>query len=265
MARTHRRFFLILWLLLGLGPRLGWGSPQSVPQLVPVLTEEGQQVVFRQPPWQYRELAKRLPLEEPRPAQGEEMKKALVRFGLDRDAPPFQIPHPSRIITDIYPGQVIVSAADPITDWQRVAGQKAVYFAAWAHDFIADKTKTGIAARIKSSMRPFAPVFCAEMFISQGKPLRQAMRLEDLAEGKFFVNWDAQQVLRTCHGDKFAPLAFDRPLVSPRIYPPLPPAVGAAFSEAHIGDTVTIPVWGRAGFEQKDGKTTVLVEDVRTC
>jgi len=37
-------------------------------------------------------------------------------------------------------------------------------------------------------------VFCAEMFVSQGRPLRQVMRLADLAEGKFFVNWDTHQV-----------------------------------------------------------------------
>jgi glyoxylase-like metal-dependent hydrolase (beta-lactamase superfamily II) len=98
LIRTHRRFLLVPLFVLG----LGWSYQRSVPTVVPVLTEEEQRVVFRQPPWQARELAKRLPLDEPFPAKGPEMEKALARFGLDRDSPPFQIPNPARIVTDFY-------------------------------------------------------------------------------------------------------------------------------------------------------------------
>jgi glyoxylase-like metal-dependent hydrolase (beta-lactamase superfamily II) len=103
MIRTHRRFALVSLFVLGLGWSYQHSAAQrSVPPVVPVLTEEGQQVVFRQPSWQARELAKRLPLDEPWPPRGPEMEKALARFGLDRGSPPFQIPSPARILTDFY-------------------------------------------------------------------------------------------------------------------------------------------------------------------
>jgi len=92
----HRRFGLVPLLALG----LGWSYQRSVAPLVPVLTEDGQQVVFAPIPWQYREPAKRLPIDEPWPARGPEMQKALARFGLDKNAP--KIPMPSRILTDFY-------------------------------------------------------------------------------------------------------------------------------------------------------------------
>lgn len=98
MILIHRRLVLLPLFALA----LGWGYQRSIAPVVPVLTEDGQHVVFPRGPWQMRELAKRLPIDEPWPAQGAEMQKALARFGLDRDAPPKSIPMPARIVTDFY-------------------------------------------------------------------------------------------------------------------------------------------------------------------
>jgi glyoxylase-like metal-dependent hydrolase (beta-lactamase superfamily II) len=49
-----------------------------------------------------RELAKRLPIDEPWPSPGPEMRKAVERFGLDRNTPPDNIPMPARIVTGFY-------------------------------------------------------------------------------------------------------------------------------------------------------------------
>jgi glyoxylase-like metal-dependent hydrolase (beta-lactamase superfamily II) len=98
MRLVHRRTFLLATFLLG----LGWSYQRSVAPVVPVLTEEGQQVVFPRGTWQMRELAKRLPIDEPWPAPGAAMRKALERFGLDRGTPPDNIPMPAQITTDFY-------------------------------------------------------------------------------------------------------------------------------------------------------------------
>ena len=78
-----------------------WGQTRSVASVDPMLTEEGQRVVFPRGTWQMRELAKRLPLEETWPA-GPELRKALARFGLDKNGPQSPIPMPARIATDVY-------------------------------------------------------------------------------------------------------------------------------------------------------------------
>ena len=78
----------------------GW-QQRGVEPVKAIVTEEGQRVVFPRQTWQARELAKRLPLEEPWPA-GPDLRKALVRFGLDRDTPPAPIPMPAQIAPDVY-------------------------------------------------------------------------------------------------------------------------------------------------------------------
>jgi glyoxylase-like metal-dependent hydrolase (beta-lactamase superfamily II) len=80
---------------------LGWGYQRSVAPVVPVVTEEGQAVVFHRMIWQNRELTKRLPLDEDWPANAQ-LGKAFARFGLDKGTPPDVIPAPAKLATDIY-------------------------------------------------------------------------------------------------------------------------------------------------------------------
>ena len=97
-ASLGRRSFL--FHLFPLVLLRGWQQP-GVEPVKAIVTEEGQRVVFPRQTWQARELAKRLPLEEPWPA-GPDLRKALVRFGLDRDTPPAPIPMPAQIAPDVY-------------------------------------------------------------------------------------------------------------------------------------------------------------------
>lgn len=71
--------------------------------LAPMITEEGQQVIFDRYTWQRRELCKRLPLSEPYPAwEGPAIEAAFKRFGLADTAVPIAIPTPSQITADVY-------------------------------------------------------------------------------------------------------------------------------------------------------------------
>jgi glyoxylase-like metal-dependent hydrolase (beta-lactamase superfamily II) len=58
-------------------------------------------VAFQRTAFQQRELAKRLPLDQPWPA-GPELAKALAGYGLQRNPPPARQPMPSHILGDIY-------------------------------------------------------------------------------------------------------------------------------------------------------------------
>jgi parallel beta-helix repeat protein len=91
-------------------------------------------------------------------------------------------------------GEVVVSGADVLTGWVRETGGKPIYTTVWTHDFIARPSLQGIEARMRGSQKPVAPVHCAEMFICQGRPLRQVLTASELAPGTFFVNWDADTV-----------------------------------------------------------------------
>jgi hydroxyacylglutathione hydrolase len=102
MHTEHRRL-LILPLF---GVMMGWAyvSARSAERAVsvpsPVLTEEGQLVLFRKDIYQRRELTKKLPLEKPWP-EGPELAKALARFGLDRNTPA-AVRFPAQVFTDTY-------------------------------------------------------------------------------------------------------------------------------------------------------------------
>jgi glyoxylase-like metal-dependent hydrolase (beta-lactamase superfamily II) len=92
------RFLITPLFLLG----LGWAYQSSLSPIGPLLTtEEGQSVAFDRVTWQYRELAKRLPVAEPWPA-GPETRAAFKRYGLDDKTPPSAIPVPARIATGVY-------------------------------------------------------------------------------------------------------------------------------------------------------------------
>jgi glyoxylase-like metal-dependent hydrolase (beta-lactamase superfamily II) len=74
-------------------------AERSVAPLATITTEEGQRVAFDASTWQLRELAKRLPPEEPWP-QGAALREALARHGLDRNPP--RLAQPAEIAPGVY-------------------------------------------------------------------------------------------------------------------------------------------------------------------
>lgn len=83
------------------GPSSGSTAGKEIPTLQPQTTEEGQKVVYDLYTWQRRELAKRLPLNEPWPSETA-IQAQFERFGLAK--PPFaaKLALPARIMTDVY-------------------------------------------------------------------------------------------------------------------------------------------------------------------
>ena len=127
---------------------LGWSYQRSVPAVVPVVTEEGQPVVFAKRNWQMRELSKRLPLDEPWPT-GAQVSKMLQRYGLDRTTLADTIPKPARIVNDIYlVGQDDTSNRTYLIDCG--GGEVAVIDPSWERDFeatVANIEKCGYARK----------------------------------------------------------------------------------------------------------------------
>lgn len=76
-------------------------AASEIPTLKPQVTEEGQSVVYDRYTWQRRELAKRLPLEEPWPAE-KDIEAQFRRFGLVDPPIPALLPLPARIMPDVY-------------------------------------------------------------------------------------------------------------------------------------------------------------------
>src|SRR5258708_7201880 len=99
LMRIPLRSRLFLFPLFVLA--LGWSYQRSVDPLSPILTEEGQRVVFPRPTWQRRELSKLLPPDEPWPGSPSDMQKAVERFGFGKGGPPNRIPMPARIADDV--------------------------------------------------------------------------------------------------------------------------------------------------------------------
>jgi glyoxylase-like metal-dependent hydrolase (beta-lactamase superfamily II) len=73
--------------------------PQPVVPVSCITTEEGQQVAFDKETYQFRELAKRLPIQEPW-TWGPKLQQALQRFGLDQNTPRRVVP--AEIATNVY-------------------------------------------------------------------------------------------------------------------------------------------------------------------
>lgn len=72
------------------------------PPIASVLTDENQRVAFDQTIWQFRELAKKLPLEQPWPRGAQELQVALAKHGLNQQTPPKAIAMPVTIARDVY-------------------------------------------------------------------------------------------------------------------------------------------------------------------
>src|ERR1035438_706449 len=64
-------------------------------------TEEGQRVIFDRFTWQRRELAKRLPLDQPWPPDAE-IGRSFAKYGLDKDPPASVIPVPKKLTPSVY-------------------------------------------------------------------------------------------------------------------------------------------------------------------
>ena len=65
------------------------------------VTEEGQHVIFDAYTWQYRELAKVLPLDQPWPAD-DKIAPVFKQYALDKPPVPTYIPSPVEILPDVY-------------------------------------------------------------------------------------------------------------------------------------------------------------------
>jgi glyoxylase-like metal-dependent hydrolase (beta-lactamase superfamily II) len=74
---------------------------KDIPTLPTQKTEEGQAVVYDLYTWQRRELAKRLPLDEPWPSEAA-IAAQFERFGLTKAPIAAKLPLPARIATDVY-------------------------------------------------------------------------------------------------------------------------------------------------------------------
>jgi glyoxylase-like metal-dependent hydrolase (beta-lactamase superfamily II) len=96
------RRFAVLFLALAtcLAPR---AQPANPPAELPVLvTDENQRVAFDQTIWQFRELAKVLPLDEPWPRGAPQLQAAFAKYGLNQATPPKVLPIPARLARDVY-------------------------------------------------------------------------------------------------------------------------------------------------------------------
>jgi glyoxylase-like metal-dependent hydrolase (beta-lactamase superfamily II) len=87
------------------------------------VTEEGQRIIVERSIWQMRELSKRLPLDQPWPAQAD-LDKAFVKYGLDKSALPAEIVTPTQISPHIY----LVNSADTLTYLVDCGGGSAAIF-----------------------------------------------------------------------------------------------------------------------------------------
>lgn len=77
-------------------------ASQGASAAVPIqVTETGQKIVYDRYTWQRRELAKRLPLDEPWPSEAT-IEAAFKRFGLATPPVPASLPLPARIMPDLY-------------------------------------------------------------------------------------------------------------------------------------------------------------------
>jgi glyoxylase-like metal-dependent hydrolase (beta-lactamase superfamily II) len=86
MAALDRR---LLWIAV-FGGLLGWAQ-RSVPPVSAITTEEGQRVAFDRGTYQFRELTKKLPPQEPWPA-GPAARQALERFDITKNLPERVVP-----------------------------------------------------------------------------------------------------------------------------------------------------------------------------
>ncbi|MEO8658352.1 MAG: MBL fold metallo-hydrolase [Bryobacteraceae bacterium] len=102
MTDGRRRLILasifVVLLVSGYGLATAQGRPARVRAL---LTEEGQHVVFDRFTWQFRELTKQIPPDQPWPT-GEDLQNSLSKHGLKDGAPEQAIPVPAEIERDVY-------------------------------------------------------------------------------------------------------------------------------------------------------------------
>ncbi len=91
MATIMRAAFdrRLLWITIFAG-LLGWAQ-RKVPEVSATITEEGQRVAFDHSTYQFRELTKKLPLQEAWP-RGPALREALERYGLHQNTPARQVP-----------------------------------------------------------------------------------------------------------------------------------------------------------------------------
>lgn len=103
------RFFVgvTVALLMSTSPILSQKGPRDAASEVidgkdvSSVTEEGQRVIYDRYTWQMRELSKRLPLDQPWPAQVE-LGAFFAKYGMDKTGPAGDIPVPLKISPNVY-------------------------------------------------------------------------------------------------------------------------------------------------------------------
>lgn len=93
---------LLFLALTAASPALAQTTATRPPPIATLVTEENQHVAFDRTIWQFRELAKKLPLDEPWPANGQQMQIALTKHQLTQQTPPPSIAMPAEIARDVY-------------------------------------------------------------------------------------------------------------------------------------------------------------------
>jgi hypothetical protein len=90
-------------------------------------------------------------------------------------------------------GKVLISGADVFTGWQPYQNLPGVYQHPWTKDWgpVENHWRTLFGQGNESAY----PDFRREMFYLDGKPLSQALRIEDLRPGSFFVDETLDRVL----------------------------------------------------------------------
>jgi glyoxylase-like metal-dependent hydrolase (beta-lactamase superfamily II) len=99
--------FMVLVLAVLLSPRASMVRAAD-PEIR--ITEEGQRVIYERFTWLRRELAKRLPLDQPWPGPAD-IDSYFARYGVVKNAPAEQIPVPVKLAPHVY----LVGSSDALT------------------------------------------------------------------------------------------------------------------------------------------------------
>lgn len=101
MKRINKQWIGALALLFAIASSTQASETSSIAALDTQVTEEGQRVAYDLYTWQRRELAKKLPLDQPWPSDAD-LPQRLKQFGIDQSIVAQHLPTPSRVFGDIY-------------------------------------------------------------------------------------------------------------------------------------------------------------------
>jgi len=88
-------------------------------------------------------------------------------------------------------GAVVITGADVMTGWRQEEIGLPIYSVRWTHNFAVNTRKDGTLVRNHGAD---APVGCAEQVIWDGRPLAHVLKLGDMKQGTFHVDWGADKL-----------------------------------------------------------------------